>query len=274
MAKGIPNTVIFKYDVSKIVADSFFIQQSWNNDHKVRLNTADNVLSSIYFESGFHRAKLIANDSVVAVQPVHIISNGWEPHIYRSDSDPEIVDLKNEAYGSVGQFHLDSGLLSKRNIDFSKRFHTRIANSQEFNVHSDNFSFSTRIKADKVFEQVCPWMDVIIVTDVNAFSVSWTAQGCEKYAAYRLGEIDRSGSSYDLSSLGCNVYDWQELKLQVINRKATIYLNGKPAFEETYKTDFGKIMALIYIFDGTGSIDYVTLKDQYDHTAFEDTFER
>jgi hypothetical protein len=269
---GIPNTVIFKFDVSNVVADSFYIQQSWNDDHRVTVNPRDSVLTRLYYESGFHRARLIANDSVIAWQPIHIISDGWEPHIYRSDSDPELTDLKNEKFIYSGYLHLDSAVLVKRGIDFSKRFHTRITNSQPFDVHSDNFSFSTRLKADPVFHQVCPWMDLSIITDVGTFSVSWTGKGCETKAAYKLGEISRSGRNNDLSALGCNVFEWQDLEVRVEGRQATIYLNGKAAYHENYQQDFGKIVALIYIFDGTGSIDYARLKDGKGDMMFEDNF--
>ena len=270
---GIPNTVIFKYDVSNVVADSFFLQQSWNWDQRIVLDPKENVLTGIYYESGFHKARLLANDSVIAIQPVHIISNGWEPHIYRSDSDPEIADLKNERFISNGLLHIDSNTLVRRNIDFTKRFHTRITNSQPFNLHSDNFRFSTRLKADRVFHELCPWMTLIIVTDVSSFSVSWTGKGCETKARYKLGEIIRSGSNNDLSALGCDPFDWQDLELIVKNRSATIYLNGRPAYHEDFRKNCGNIMTLIYIFDGTGSIDHATLKDGNDEVVFRDTFD-
>jgi hypothetical protein len=143
-----------------------------------------------------------------------------------------------------------------------------------FDVHSDNFTFSTRLKTDRVLDELCAWMDLIIVTDVQTFMVSWTEKGCEKYAAYKLGEIMKKGTNNDLSSLGCDVYDWQELEIRVNDRHAAIYLNGQPAYQEVYKQDYGKIMALIYIFDGTGSIDFARLKDGNGKIVFEDDFER
>ncbi len=274
VARGIPNTVIFKYDVSNVIADTFYIQQSWNKDHKVRIDPKGNVVSSIYFESGYHRAKLLAGDSIIAEQAVHIISNGWEPHIYRSDSEPELVDFKNEKFITNGTLHLDSNILVKRNVDFSKKFHSRITNSQIFNVHSDNFSFSTRMKADRVFEDLCAWMDLIIVTEVQTFMISWTEKGCEKNAAYKLGEILKKGEDNDLSQLGSDLYEWQELELRVKDRHAVIYLNGKPAYQEVYKENFGKIVSLIYLFDGTGTIDYAKLVDANGNITFKENFER
>ncbi|HMF72574.1 MAG TPA: hypothetical protein VK616_13945 [Flavitalea sp.] len=274
VASGIPNTVIFKYDVSNVIADTFYIQQSWNEDHRVSIDPDGDAVTSIYYESGFHNARLIANDSVIARQPIHIISNGWEPHVYNSDSDPELIDFKNEKFISNGRLHLDSSVLAKRNIDLSKKFHSRITNSQVFDVHSDNFSFFTRMKVDSILDLHCPWMDLIIVTDVQTFMISLAKKGCEKYAAYKLGEISKAGANTDLSGLGCHIYDWQELELRVKDKQAAIYLNDKLTYQEVYKEDMGKVVALIYIFGGTGSIDHARLKDGNGKIIFEDDFER
>lgn len=274
VTSGIPNTVIFKYDVSRVVADSFYIQQSWNRYQRISINPKGNAVSSIYFESGFHRARLMANDSVIAMQPIHILSNGWEPHIYYDNSDPMPIDFKNENFIANGQLHLDSGLLAKRKVDYSKEFFSRISNSQVFDVHSDNFCLSTRMKVDSVLSQLCPWMDIIIVTDVHIFSVSLTKKGCEKYAGYKLGEISKGGAKNDLSALGCDLYNWQNLKVHVKDKRAAIYLNDKLTYEEVFKKDLGKIMGLVYIFDGSGSIDYVRLDDEKGKIVFEDDFER
>lgn len=272
VTSGIPNTVVFKYDVSNVSADTFFIQQSWNRDHRVGINPDGHVLTRIYFESGYHKARLVANDSVIATQPIHILSDGWEPHIYYSESDPKPIDFKGDKFIANGMLHLDKAILTRRNIDFSRKFFSRITNSQTFGLHSDSFSFATRLKADSVFDELCPWMDVIIVTDVQTFMISWTARGCEKNAAYKLGEILKKGTTNDLSELGCDLYDWQEMELKVDNRDAVIYLNGKLAYRELYKQDFGKIVAFIYLFDGKGSIDYAKLKDGQGKVIFADDF--
>jgi hypothetical protein len=273
VASGIPSTVIFKYDVSNVVADTFYIQQSWNPDHRMGIDPRGRAMSSIYYESGFHKARLVANDSIIATQPVHIISNGWEPHIYHSNAEPEPVNLKNEKFTMKGILHLDSGMLAKRHLDFSKRFHMRITNSQDFGLHSDNFSFFTRMKTDRLADQLCSWMNILIVTEVNAFAVSWTEKGCETKADYKLGEISRKGSDNDLSALGCDVYEWQELALHVKDRVASITLNGQLVYKETYREDYGKIMALIYRFDGTGSIDYSRLEDGRGRKVFDENFD-
>ncbi|WP_367915898.1 hypothetical protein [Leadbetterella sp. DM7] len=63
-------------------------------------------------------------------------------------------------------------------------------------------------------------------------------------------------------------------QIRVENRKAEITLNGQRLFSETFREDFGNIMALTYIFSGTGSIDHVKLTGINGAVAFEDNFDQ
>lgn len=273
VTSGIPNTVIFNYDLSNVEADSFFIQQTWNDFHKEAIDPNGEAFSSIYYESGYHRAKLVANDSVIAMQPIHILSDGWEPHVYYSYKDREPIDFKNESFVANGQLHLNKALLEKRNVDPSRYYFTRITNSQEFEVSSDNFSIISRMKVDSVMDTLCPWMELIVVTERHIFWVFLKKQGCEHSASYKLGEIERYGKHNDLSALGVDVFEWQELGIRVENKNAEIILNGETAFRQTFQEDFGKVVGLIYLFEGTGSLDHVRMEGIDGQVVFEDGFD-
>ncbi|HET9433771.1 MAG TPA: hypothetical protein VFO37_08445, partial [Chitinophagaceae bacterium] len=89
----IPNTVIFHYNIDDVKADSFFIQQSWDVNRRVRIYKNNYTLTDIYYEPGYHLAKLIANDSIIKTVDVSIPSNGWfifaiEP---KPRSNPEYI---------------------------------------------------------------------------------------------------------------------------------------------------------------------------------------
>lgn len=274
VTSGIPNTVIFKYDLSQVEAEEFYIQQTWNDFHRMPIDRNGKAYTSIYYEPGYHKARLFANDSMLTVQPVHILSDGWEPHLYYSMEDKEPVRFKNENFISDGILYLDKELLSKRNVDLSRSFYTRISNSQEFKVSSDNFSLHSRIKIDSLSDKLCPWMEIIIVTEKHIFAINLQNKGCERYASYKTGEVYRSGKDNDLSALGVNVHEWQDVGIRVENKNAEISINGKVVFMETYKEDYGDVMALIYSFDGTGSLDQVRMTDGRGGIVFEDNFNR
>lgn len=274
LSKGVPNTFIFNYDVSHVEADSFFIQQSWNSWRRERIDPESKVYTSIYYESGFHRAKLYANDSIIAKIPVHVLSDGWEAHTYYDESDDRFVDFKEQEFISDGRLHLSEALLKSKNIDTRKVFQTRVTNSQVFGLSSDNFSFHTRVRADQVINSNCPWLTVMIVTEEHIFTVTLVEKGCENLAGYKLGEISKNGRNNDLSKLGQQVYSFQEIGIEVKDKKAEISVNGERVYAENFKQDFGDIVGLTYVFDGTGTIDFVRLSDLTGKVVFEDDFNR
>ena len=274
ITEGVPNTVIFNYDVSSVSADSFFIQQSWNRWRRRKIDSNQRIYSSIYYESGYHRAKLIANDSIIARLPIHILSDGWEPHMYYSESDDRFIDFTNESFEENSQLHLPLSLLEKKGIDMSRSFYTRISNSKDFNISSDNFHFSTRFKLDTVTSSNCPWLRFQIVTEKHIFYVNLVQKGCELFATYKIGEIVRKGETANLAGLGQNVFDWQEVDIEVQNRQAIIRVNGDISYRELFTEDFGQIMGIAYLFDGTGSIDNVYLSDIDSVNVYKDDFDR
>lgn len=269
---GTPVTVIFNYSLSRVSADSFFIQQSWNPLHRVAIDPERNLYSSIYYEPGYHRARLIANDSILAMQPIHILSDGWEPRLYYNYRDREPTHFKKERFIGHGHLHISRELLTKKTVDLARPFETRITNSRVFGLDSDNFDLVSRIKVDSLTGSACPFMQVNIVTEKHIFWLNLRYRGCERDASYKVGEIIRTGRNNDLSRLGVDVYQWQEVGFRVENKQAEITLNGKRLFTETFREDFGNIMALTYIFSGTGSIDHVRLAGKKNEIVFEDNF--
>lgn len=272
LSRGVPNTFIFKYDLSNVEADSFFIQQTWNGYHRVKIDPEKKVFSATYYESGYHRARLLANDKIIATQPVHILSEGWEPHVYYNESDDRFIDFKGESFVRDGVLHLPKDLLVKRKLDTSRHFMSRISHSEDYRVSSNDFTFSTRIKLDRVQEANCPAMAVLLITTENIFKVGLVRKGCETGADYKLGEIYRSGRDNDLAKLGVDVYDWNDIRVEVKGKKAVIYINDEPAYTENFEEELGNIMGLSYIFEGAGSIDSARLYDGKGRLAFEDGF--
>ena len=68
---------MFHYNIDDVKADSFFIQQSWDVNRRVRIFKNNYTLTDIYYEPGYHMAKLIANDSIIQTVDVSIPSDGW-----------------------------------------------------------------------------------------------------------------------------------------------------------------------------------------------------
>lgn len=270
---GVPNTVVFNYDVSNVVADSFFIQQSWNERFRERIDPKKQVISSIYHLPGFHRAKLIANNTVIAKQNVHILSDGWLPYINYDVTDLIPICFNPDSTLSDGHFHIDQSDLQQADIDVKKDFILRLNTSRDFGVTDNNFSVKTIFKSDSIKAATCPRIEIMLVFEADIFWISLVKKGCEYYADYKFGEVFANGKDNDLSSLGCNIFEWQDLEFSVHQKLAEVRLNGKTIIQQKYVQDFGELVGIIYTFDGLGSVDFISVSGADGKIVYQDDFD-
>src|SRR5690242_1706341 len=273
VSQGVPSTIVFNYDVTNVIADSFFFQQAWNNMDKVRIDPKEHYHSNIYYYPGFHKAKLIANDSIIKRFRVHITTNGWLPLVRYAVTDNMPVYIKKNNPVIKGALHVTQGDLRASNVNMSKDFILTYYNVRDFeNTYSDNFSLDTKIVCDSS-NNPCPTFELVIICEEHIFFVDLTGKGCEHNIALKMGEVVQNGSNSDLSAFGRDLYSWQHLRVQVAHKQATIYLDEKPVHTITFKNDFGKIVGLSYSFAGTGAIDYLKLKNGEGKLVYADEFD-
>lgn len=274
VSQGVPNTVIFDYDLSNVEADSFFFQQSWNNMEKVKIDPTGHSYSNIYYYPGFHKAKLIANDSIIKRFRVHITTDGWLPLVNSSTMAGRPVYVKNDKIRADGTLHISRHDLVASNVNVDNEFMLGYYNIRDFeNTGSDNFSLDTKIICDSSNTNPCPGFELVIMCEEHIFFVRMMGKGCERNIALKMGEVFLQGVSTDLSAFGRNLYRWQRLRVNVVNKKAMIYLDEQNVYTISFKEDFGKIVGLVCNFGGTGAIDYVKMKNGDGKMVYEEEFE-
>jgi hypothetical protein len=272
VSRGVPSTIIFNYDVTNVEADSFFFQQSWNPLDKVKLDPKGHYYSNIYYYPGFHKAKLIANDSILRRFRVHIITDGWLPLARYRFTDQIPIYLEKPL--TKGALHITRQDLLTSNVNVDQSFVLSYYNVREFeNTHSDNFSLETRVVCDSINTIACPGFEVVVICEAHIFFLRMMGKGCERDIGVKMGEVYHDGVQNDLSSLGRNLHKWQNVKVQVENKRATIYLDEEAVHAIDFKNDFGKVVGLTYNFLGTGAIDYVRLRNGDNKMVLEDEFE-
>lgn len=273
VSQGVPSTIIFNYDVTNVDADSFFFQQSWNPREKVKLDPKNHVYSNIYYLPGFHRAKLIANDSIIKRFRVHITTDGWLPLTRYSMTDGDPIYIRKDNAVRNGTLHLTRDDLVASSVNVDKNYILSYFNIREFdNTQSDHFTLDTRIQCDSQQTVACPGVELVIVCEEHIYFVRLMGKGCERDIAIKMGEIFQDGIHKDLSAFGRDLHQWQNLRIQVAAKKATIYLDEQPVYSLTYQKDFGKVVGLSYNFTGTGAIDYVRLHNGAGKLVYEDEF--
>ena len=273
IATGVPNTVIFKYDVSNLQADHFYLQQSWNEKHRVSIDPMAGNYSSTYYTPGFHRAKLLANDSIFKTTRIHIKTDGWLPLVKYDRTDLVPIYIRDLSFAGKGQLFVTPEKLKQAGVNIKNNFILNYHNVREFNgLESSNLHFRTRLRLDSIGNYACPQLSVTLVCEEGIFYVPLTTLGCVGNIGVKFAEVVKSGNNSDLSAFGINNYEWQELQINVKDKNAKVMLNGANIFNTTYHTDYGLLMGLVISFTGSGSIDYVEVLDPQGNHILNDNF--
>jgi transcriptional regulator with XRE-family HTH domain len=257
----IPNSVVFYYNIDSVAADSFFIQQSWDRNRRVKIFKHKYTLTDIYYEPGYHIAKLIANDKIIKTLDVSIPTNKW--FFYAEEAATEGQPEYILAPGGFKNGHLKLTMddLAKSKIDMQKG---KIFLATYFPAHtessSDNFVLKFRIKVNEINNESCPFFLSQVFCQRDFMFFTSTLKGCTSEAYAQYGENILSGKTNDLYALGMNVKDWNSVQVTVKNKKVSISFNGAVAFTTAYQQTCGLITGLGFISNGLCEVDSIDLK--------------
>lgn len=273
---GAPNTVIFNYNVSAVTADSFFIQQSWNRFKRDEVLPENTTLTSIYYYPGVHKAKLIANDSVLKETIVRVNTKGWLSVARYSFIDNVPTYIRNNDLIKAGILQVTKDHLRMNNIDLNKDLMVSYFYVDEFKeVGSGNFTLETRVRSDRILNLACPEISVKILGEDGIHSIPLTTRGCVGNLFVKFGDVTKNGKRHDLSAFGVDVYEWQLMRINVQHNVATVSLNKDTIFEVAFSEDIGEIVGFNINFSGSGSLDYLELNNEnFNKKVYRTDFEK
>lgn len=274
-ANDIPNTVVFSYNVDGIDADSFFIQQSWDESRRVRVYKKQYTLTDIYYEPGYHTAKLIANNVIIKTLDVSIPTADWFFYAKRSFSGGTPSYIRTEQYIQDGKLGLQASDLVKHNLNpMEENSYIYTYFPSEWPVHSDNYVFKTRVRIQELKKNPCPYLMLEVFCQKNFMYFISMPKGCASESKLQFGDLLVDGKTTDLSALGANVTEWMELKIEVKNRVATIYYGDKQVYTGRYTKSAGKITGIGFISNGLCEVDQVELKGLDGKFFYQNDFEQ
>lgn len=274
VSEGLPNTVIFDYDISMYDFDSAFIQQSWDIRRRAEIKKNERYSTSVYYYPGYHRAKLLINDQLVKEIPVYITTGGWLPVIQTPENDLIPVYVKENCI-SNSQIYISPETVEKHNIDLSKNNHATCFYyvNEDFNGDSNNFTFETRLKNNlEEGATVCQGCEISIFGEFGRHFVQLCDPGCIGRLYLKFGSDYVSGQNNDLSAFGTDLNQWNDVKMVFKNKVATIFLNDEEIYKASYNNSNGKIKGVYYHFAGSGAIDLVRLFDDEQNLVFSEDF--
>jgi hypothetical protein len=269
VSTGVPNSVIFDYDATKAPTDIVIIQQSWDSKLRTRVPKDQRQHTSIYYFPDFYKAKLIIGNEIVKEHELFIKSDGWLTAV---DVSPVPVYFKKEDALTNGKLSLSIEKIQSQNIKLQPDIRTTIyGNVQDFGeIYTDKFIFETSVKNDyREGSSVCQKTNIYLLADDAVTGIPLCAKGCVSDIDFYFSGTHLSGKKKDLSVFGTDFDDFVDVRIESEKGKGKIFLDDVL----TYEVNAGKrakIIGIYFLFEGTGSVDYVKLRN--DKVVFEDQF--
>jgi len=251
VTEGVPNSVIFHYTAS-VKPDSLFIVQTWDISRKTHVPVDEHAHSAIYYYPGFFRAKLIADGQIVKTHDLWITSGGW---LCLLEGDPIPVYFKKEQYEKEGHIEVNESMLAPYRQG-TETPRVRFFNQGDLgNLMNDNFSFETVLKNDSGDgANACHYTQVLIQCKDDVIIIPLADKSCVgDLRLYFCGTRVESQTA-DLSGFGSDLTRWTRLRVETVNRRATIYVNDEEAYSLTFPNSPTGIVGVQYRFNGAASV--------------------
>ncbi len=270
VSEGLPNSVIFNYDATKAPTDSVIIQQSWDPHLQVKVSKYQHQHTSIYYYPDYYKAKLIVGGKIVSMHRLLIKSNGWLPIVTQS---PVPVYFSKQDVMVNGKMSLSIDKIQSRNIKMQPEPPTVMySNVTDFGeIYSDDFVFETSVKDDyNEGAGVCQLTKLYILCEGTAVGIPLCSKGCISNIDLLFTNFYTSGKQEDLSAFGVDFNSFVKVRIESKNRKAKIFINDKLVYSVNHDIIKSKIVGFDFVFQGTGSVDYVKLSNA--KVNYEDNF--
>ena len=258
---AIPNSVIFHYDVTGVHADSFFIQQSWDVRRRVRIDPAKHTLTDIYYEPGYHIAKLIADDSVIKTIDISIPSDKWNVYTmsFRARRLPQYFAVSSLRHDGMMGLNPETLAASKIPTDDSTDFvMSYIASSVR--ASSDSFVYKARVRMTDPHHHPCPYIIFEVFCQRRFMFFRSMPKGCASETDAGFSNLFLTGKENDLSGLCYDLSQWTDIQWEVKGKQVTILINGQEAYHANYQVSAEGIAGLGIISNGLCELESIGLE--------------
>ncbi|MEO5979612.1 MAG: hypothetical protein ABIS36_07640 [Chryseolinea sp.] len=267
---SIPNSVVFTYDIRNLRAGKFVIQQSWDPERQIEISQTNTKQTDIYYEPGYHYAKLLASGKILKEIPVHIKYNDWYVRFRFQES--ELLKVTPDALSTHGHLGLTKDYVAGLDNKLNSQFQLGFMLSRDFNIPADKFQLEASVRFDSIHAPTCPIINLLIKGDKDYAWITLGNNGCESNLGLKVGDKQINGKTNDLSMLGINMFEWQQIGAKLENNMLKLSINNKVVQQVVYSKNLGELKELDFFFNGIGSLDDFRMSDGSNNTLLSQSF--
>jgi len=263
-----PSNVVFEYDISKMSADTVRIDF---NDHFARdrrenvkvLSPSNKTITHTYMVSGVYHPILLADGKPIDTLSISVYSDSWEYIIAQySFSSQEFYPVsQSSVHKKEGVMTIPTAEVYKYTKDTITNYWLKYRYLKDFGATANQLTFNLRGRSISSFKNNCNEFDIWILGSNNNIIFKIFDPGCGgEFSKVQLGAKILDGNFNDLSAFGHSLSVWRTIRLNVVNKKAFIFIDGKVIYEGKIEGEIGALKGFVIHTKGTAEFDYVNLE--------------
>lgn len=267
-----PLTVTFSYNIPSMVFDEItIVYEEANGDILERkLLKGSHAVNTTYIYEGESSCYLKYKDKEIRKIQLQSRKSGWSvsareerKNIYKTFPIGQAIN--KDGYASLP---FDSVPLNAQ----SNHIFVSYIFYKENLVNGDNFIFEAKVRnSTKEYAIPCGDIMMYISSDagVHGFAMN---EKCYAYIKFVSGENEIKGDQYSLEQFDFDPSQWHVMKIKVIDKKTTFYVDEKPVLNMKYNNLLGFADELILRFKGCGAVDWVKVSKPDGELIYEENF--
>jgi hypothetical protein len=271
-----PHTVTFEMDISRVRSRQVYVDFDFVHPQDggvLLVDPEQKLINHTYQVPNIYYPKLMLAGKVIASEMVVVKSNDWVV-FYNQPNEPEywVNNMyQNPVYDDYMTFTKQD--IVKHHRDTSATFYTAHRNIRNFGLSGDNFKFEMKFKNSLQTGGIsCFNSRLSILCEQQSILIAMVEPNCNQYCGLNYGGNNFDGRYSDLSFLARDLSDWIVLRVEVVDKSFSIYLNNEKTYEGPYKETAGDIKGLQMRFKGSGKVDYMLMTTVENDTVYFDDF--
>jgi hypothetical protein len=173
------------------------------------------------------------------------------------EDEPIPLYFKKEEYQFDDRVEVSEDVLKKYNIPLHPTPpRIRFFNQRDLgDIMSDNFIFETTLKNE--FDEgtgACQYVEVLLQCKDDIIIIPLAAKTCVGNIGLYFCGASAQSEDDDLSKFGCDLNQWTKLRVETVDKHATIFVNGVKAYSMQFPNTPTGVVGVQYRFNGVGAV--------------------
>jgi hypothetical protein len=250
---------------------------NFGDGNNIDIQSCKGDIKHTYKYPGVYMVRIKQDNKEVYSTPVIVNTNGkWAAYVTSLDNyHSDIYDNKDVI--KDGRIYISPNLIDKNyywtNYDY--------IDPSLNDLNGDDLTIETKVKDPDSEGGISCYDTTIRISGTNGkqAGVSFMSPGCTYYASVGAADWWQSGGAWscensgtcediDLSSLGQDFSDWKNVKIKIVDHNISLFYEGQNIYNMKYKGEIGKVAGIQINFKGSGSLSYISLKNNSDDNKY------